>query len=145
MVTGSIPVEAIGQKYREKGENEMENVFDVEITTGQKDGKATFRIMFARELLTIDKELQAITTCGIRQEGKVRTYWGNTISNPNDRIDKGRGRQIAFRRAYISMAIQLFGSNSVNVAKDYIWPNTKVKEIYNFMRRKLFELKAWNE
>lgn len=71
----------------------------------------TITVFFTREMLidALDGRLQFITTCGVRLNNEVRTHWGNTISNPNDIISKEKGRQWAFRRAFLQMAQYRWG------------------------------------
>jgi len=50
-------------------------------------------------LQILNRKAQTVTTCLLRPQGTVRSFWGNTIENPNDKYSLEVGIKTSHKRA----------------------------------------------
>jgi molybdopterin synthase catalytic subunit len=116
------------------------------IQIGAGEFPPTIQVFFIENYITELGHFQTITTCGVRYfhwrvsktgnthyDKTVKTYWGNTISNPHDVSDKCRGRQVAFRRAFAALVRDELEISDPNV----------IVALYGDARKAMFEAGAW--
>lgn len=127
------------------------DTIDVSITHPRLTKEAKVRVFFIARSVIIDDRFQKITTCGIRSGKSVDTYWGNAILNPNDSLSDIRGKQVAFKRAFLNLAQSMWG---VPVNEDRIDMKSAAKYgkvnlaknadlIYDQLRKAMYEAGAW--
>lgn len=118
-------------------EDTMKNVYIIRTDIG------TLRVLFTDSIVDNAGINQRVTVCGIREgeTSKDKAYWGNTIQNPRDADNPSRGRQVAFRHAFVS-ALQARGFKIKDDGSN-LNQYPALNKLYDDLRTKLYEAKAW--